>query len=185
MQNSALGLIEFKSVAKGIFATDAVVKKASVEILSTNPVCPGKYLLMFAGEVAAVDAAFQAGLVAAGDMVINNLFLPYLHQDIIPAIAGATKIEKFGAIGVLEAFSVASCVAAADIAAKNTPIQLVEIRLANGLGGKAFFVLTGELADVESSVMVAKEYIQTEGLLAGSEIIAAPHADLLAKGIYW
>lgn len=185
MKEPALGLIEFKSVAKGIFATDAVVKKAPVKILSTNPVCPGKYLLIFAGEVADVDEALRAGLIAGGDMIINELFLPYLHRDVIPAISGATTIQKFAAIGVIESFSVASCVAAADIAAKNAPVKLVEIRLANGLGGKAFFVMMGELADVESSVAAAKEYIKAEGLLAGSEIIAAPHADLIAKGMYW
>ena len=185
MKEPALGLIEFKSIAKGIFATDAIVKKAPVRILNTNPVCPGKYLVIFAGEVADVDEALKAGLSAGGDMVINELFLPYLHEDVIPAISGSTKTEGFGSIGIIEAFSVASCVAAADIAAKNAPIKLVEIRLANGLGGKAFFVITGELADVESSIAAAKEYIKAEGLLAGCEIIAAPHTDLIEKGMYW
>lgn len=185
MQEPALGLIEFKSVAKGIFATDAIAKKAPIKILSTNPVCPGKYLVIFCGEVADVDEALKAGLSAGGDMVINELFLPHLHQDVIPAIAGATNIEKFDALGIIETFSVASCVAAADIAAKNSPIKLIEIRLANGLGGKAFFVMTGELADIESSVAAAKEYVAAEGLLAGCEIIAAPHPDLIAKGVYW
>ncbi len=185
MKEPALGLIEFKSIAKGIFATDAIVKKAQVRVLNTNPVCPGKYLVIFAGEVADVDEALKAGLATGGDMVINDLFLPHLHQDVIPAISGATKIEKFGALGIIEAFSVASCVAAADIAAKNAPVQLVEIRLANGLGGKAFFVMTGELTDVESSVAAAKDYIKAEGLLAGCEIIAAPHIDLINKGVYW
>jgi microcompartment protein CcmL/EutN len=185
MKEPALGLIEFKSIARGIFATDAIVKKAPVKILSTNPVCPGKYLVIFAGEVADVDESFRAGLVAGGDMVINELFLPYVHFDVIPAVSGATKIEEFGAIGIIESFSVASCVAAADIAAKNAPIKLVEIRLANGLGGKAFFVLTGELSYVESSILVAKEHIVAEGLLAGCEIIASPHKDLIDKGMYW
>jgi microcompartment protein CcmL/EutN len=185
MREPALGLIEFKSIAKGIFATDAIAKKAPVKILGTNPICPGKYLVMFAGEVADVGESLQAGLIAGGDMVVNELFLPYIHTDVIPAISGAVKIEEFGAIGIVESFSVASCVAAADIAAKNTPIKLVEIRLANGLGGKAFFVLTGELCDVESSVAAAKAHIVAEGLLAGCEIIPSPHVDLITKGVYW
>jgi microcompartment protein CcmL/EutN len=185
MKEPALGLIEFKSIAKGIFATDAIVKKAPVRLLSTNPVCPGKYLVIFAGEVADVEESLKAGIAAGGDMVINELFLPYVHLDIIPAISGATEIKEFGAVGVIESFSVASCIAAADIAAKNSPVKLVEIRLANGLGGKAFFVLTGELSDVEVSILAAKEYIALEGLLAGCEIIASPHKDLIEKGMYW
>ena len=185
MAEPALGMIEFKSIAKGIFATDAIAKKAAVKIISTNPVCPGKYMVIFAGAVSEVEESLQAGLGAGGDMVINSLFLPYLHEDVIPAISGATKIEKFGAIGVIETFSIVSCVMGADRAAKTAPIKLVEIRLANGLGGKGYFVMTGELADVEVSVAAAIEYIKTEGLLAGSEIIASPHPDLIDKGVYW
>jgi microcompartment protein CcmL/EutN len=185
MKEPALGLIEFKSVAKGIFATDAIAKKAPVKILSTNPICPGKYLVIFAGEVADVEEAFRAGITAGADMIINTVFLPYIHRDVIPAMTAATHVEHFGALGIIETFSVASCVIAADIAAKTTPVKLVEIRLANGLGGKAYFVMTGELADIEAAVAAAKDYIKNEGLLAGSEIIAAPHPDLIEKGVYW
>jgi microcompartment protein CcmL/EutN len=185
MIEPALGVIEFKSIARGIFACDALAKKAPVNIIATNPICPGKYMIIFAGEVADVEESLQAGRAAGGDMVINDLFLPYLHEDVIPAISGATTIEKFGALGIVEAFSIVSCVQGADIAAKTAPIKLVELRLANGLGGKGFFVLTGELADVEAAVAAATAHIRSEGLLAGAEIIAAPHPDLIAKGTYW
>jgi microcompartment protein CcmL/EutN len=185
MKESALGMVEFKSVARGIFATDAIAKKAPVNIISTNPICPGKYMVVFAGEVADVEESLKAGLVAGGDLVVNDLFLPYVHRDVIPAVAGAVEIEKFAAIGVVETFSIASCVVGADLAAKETSAKLVEIRLANGLGGKGYFVITGKLADVEASIEVAKEHINKEGLLAGCEIIPAPHPDLIAKGVYW
>lgn len=185
MQEPALGIIEFKSIAKGIWATDAIAKKAAVKILSSNPICPGKYLLMFAGEVAAVEESWQAGLAAGGDMVINNLFLPFVHRDIIPALTASTAIKEFGAIGIVESFSVASCIAAADKAAKISSAKIVSVRLANGLGGKAYFTMTGVLEDVETSITSAREHIQKEGLLAGWAVIPAPHKDLIEKGIYW
>lgn len=185
MLEPALGMIEFKSIAKGILATDAIAKKAPIKILSTNPVCPGKYLIIFAGEVADVEESMNAGLIAGGDMVINDLLLPFVHRDIIPALTASTNITSFGAIGVIEAFSVASCIAAADKAAKMSPAKLVEIRLANGLGGKGYFTMTGEQADIESSIGVAREHIQQEGLLAGWAIIQNPHPDLIKKGIYF
>ncbi len=184
-QLPALGMIEFKSIAKGVFATDAIAKKAPVKILTTNPVCPGKYIVIFAGDVADIEESLQAGLAAGSDMVINDLFIPNIHHDIIPAIAGTTDIKNYDAIAIVETFSVASCVIGADRAAKETPIKLIEMRLANGLGGKGFFVMTGTLSDIEASTASAKEYISKEGLLAGCEIIPAPHADLIEKGIYW
>lgn len=185
MKEPALGMIEFKSIARGIIATDAMAKKAPINILDTHPVCPGKYVVIFAGEVADVDESLKAGLKTGNDMVVNSLFLPHVHRDVIPAITGTTVIDKFDAIGVIETFSLTSCVVAADIAAKATAIKLVEIRLASGLGGKGYFVLTGEQADVEASIDTAKEFVRSEGMLAGCEVIPAPHADLINKGIYW
>lgn len=184
-QEPALGLIEFKSIARGVLAVDAIAKKAPVNILTANPICPGKYLITFAGAVADVEESLTAGLIAGGDMVINELFLPYLHEDVIPAISGSSKIEKFGALAIIESFSVASSVLAADKAAKVSPVKLVEIRLANGIGGKGFFIMTGDLADIEASALEAKNLIKEQGLLAGCEIIASPHQDLIDKGIYW
>jgi microcompartment protein CcmL/EutN len=185
MKEPALGVIEFKSIARGILATDAVAKKAPVKILRTCPICPGKYMIVFAGEVADVEESLQEGVAVGGDLIVNDLFLPYIHEDIMPAITATTEVDKFGAIGIIETFSVASCIAAADKAAKAAAIKLVEIRLANGLGGKAYFVMTGELTDMEAAVAAAKEQVKTEGLLAGCEIIAAPHPDLIEQGIYW
>ncbi len=185
MKEPALGMIEYKSVARGIYSCDLMVKKAPVRILETHPVCPGKYLTIVCGEVAEVEEAMKAGLESGKDMVVSDLFLPYLHSSILPALSGTTKIDQFDALGIIETFAVATCVEAADIAAKATPVQLVEIRLANGLGGKAYFVMTGQLADVEEALELAKKHAAKEGMLAACEIIPAPHPDLIEKGIYW
>ena len=185
MKKPALGLIEFKSIAHGIFTTDAMVKKAPVQILETHPICPGKYMTLIAGEVGDVEEAMKVGIEIAGDMLVNDLLLPQVHLDIIPSLTGTTQIETFGALGIIETFSVASCIVAADIAAKATPIKLVEMRLANGLGGKAYFVMTGLLSDVEESLKLAAAHVRKEGLLAASSLIASPHPDLISKGVYW
>ena len=181
----ALALIEFKSVARGMLVTDAMIKKAPIKVLATHPICPGKYMVLFAGEVADVEESFMVGKTLAGDMLVNDFFLPYAHPEIIPALSATNAVEQFGALGIVETFSVASCLKAADLAAKEAPSKLVEIRLANGLGGKAYFVVTGELSDVEISVGKAKEYLEADGLLAGCEVIPSPHQEFLQKGVYW
>lgn len=185
MKEPSLGMIEYKSVARGIFACDAMVKKAPVRIIETHAVCPGKYITIICGEVADVEEAMKAGLEAGKDMVVADLFLPQVHASIIPAMSGTTHIDSFGAVGIIESFAVATLVRAADIAAKATPVQLVELRLANGLGGKGYFVMTGTLSDVQESLNAAKAYVKSEGMLAGCELIPSPHPDLLAKGLYW
>lgn len=183
--NPALGMIELNSVAKGIRVTDSVAKRAPVRILETHPLCPGKYLVLFSGEVGPVDESLREGVSVGSSAVINELFLPNVHPDVIPAITGCAKIQGFKSVGVIETFSVASCVVASDIAAKTADIDLVEIRLANGLGGKAYFVMTGELHSVEASVEASSAFVVSQGTLAGKEIIPAPHPDLIEKGMYW
>jgi microcompartment protein CcmL/EutN len=185
MNEPCLGMIEYKSVARGIFSCDAMVKKAAVRILETHPVCPGKYLTIICGDVAEVEEAMKIGLETGKDMVVADLFLPFVHQSVIPALAGTASIEAFGSLGIIETFAAATCLQAADIAAKAAAVQLVEIRLANGLGGKGYFVMTGELADVEGSLAAAREFAAQAGMLAACELIPAPHRDLIAKGIYW
>lgn len=185
MRDPALGMIEFKSVAKGIKATDDMVKKAPITILRTHPVCPGKYVVLIGGEVADVEEALAAGKESGGDLVINDFFLPHAHADIIPALTGTTRVEVFEAIGIVETFSISACVEAADIAAKATACKLIEIRLANGLGGKGYFVMTGPLNDLEMSIERAKAYVKKTGMLAGCEIIASPHPETIERGIYW
>ncbi len=185
MTEPALALIEYKSVARGIACCDTMVKKAPVRILETHPVCPGKYLTIVCGEVADVDEARRAALALAGDLLVADLFLAHVHPDVVPALAGGVAIDSFGSLGVVETFAAATCLQAADIAAKATPARLVEIRLANGLGGKGYFVLTGELADVEASLQAAAGFARSEGQLAAEALIPAPHPDLLARGLYW
>jgi len=183
MTDPALALIEYKSVARGIAACDAMVKKAPVRILETHPICPGKYITIVCGQVADVEEAFRAGLESGGDMVVADLFLPFVHRDVIPALAGTTVVETFGALGVIETFAVATCLRAADIAAKTAAVQLVEIRLANGLGGKGYLVMTGELTDVEASLAAAAAFARDQGQLVEQTLIPAPHPDLLDMGI--
>jgi microcompartment protein CcmL/EutN len=185
MKHPALGMIEFKSVARGIFVTDVIVKKAPITILKTHATCPGKYMLLFAGEVGDVEEALEAGVKASGDLMIHKLFLPYVHRSIVPAIIGTNTIQNYKTIGVVETFSLASCVVAADLAAKATPVEIVELRLAQGLGGKGYFVMTGEQSDVEASLEVAKKHVAAEGMLADAVMIENPHSEVIEKAIYW
>ena len=188
MKEPTLGMIELKSVARGIVVTDAIAKKAQVKILEAHAVQPGKFIILICGEVADVEESLKEGVEVGSDFIINYLFLPYIHRDIIPALKGNLEKEKkgpLGSVGILESFSMVSCVRALDIALKNTPLKLLEVRLAKDLGGKAYFVLSGLLADVQDSLKLASDSVKEEGMLTNVEIIPNPHSDLIEKGLYW
>jgi microcompartment protein CcmL/EutN len=90
------------------------------------------------GEVAAVRASVDAGAQRWPGTVIDLMVIPNVHPSIFPAIAGSNTIDKPGSLGVIESFSVGSLIEAADIAVKTAAIEVIEIRLAMALGGKAF-----------------------------------------------
>ena len=173
----ALGMIEFKTVASGITATDLMLKTADVEVVQANPVCPGKYLATIAGEISSVKAAIDAAEAYNGAMLIDKCILGNPHESVQPAICGALEVKEKGAVGILETFTAASAVVAADTAAKTALVDLVEIRLAKGMCGKSYIILTGSVSSVTAAIERAKAGVG-DGFYLDSSVIAGPDARL-------
>ena len=55
----AIGVIELKSLAQGVSATDAALKSAGVSLVTAHPSCPGKYEIMLTGTIADVNATID------------------------------------------------------------------------------------------------------------------------------
>ncbi|GMV43560.1 MAG: hypothetical protein AMXMBFR64_52760 [Myxococcales bacterium] len=176
----ALGLIEVGSIARGMIVVDAMVKKAPVRVVEAHPTSPGKWVVVVSGGVAEVEEAMAEGLAVAGDARIDHLFLPQVHDQVPTAMAGGRLVgtPDQGAIGIVETHTVASAVLGADAACKAALVHIVQMRLGQGLGGKAFFVLTGELYDVEAAAEAAEGVIGR--MLLAREIVPRPHPDFLA-----
>ena len=180
-EREAIGLIETISIAVGVKITDEMAKTAPVEILEATAVCPGKYMVLIGGAVSPVEDSLRRGVEVGGDVVVDTLFIPYVHRQVFPAILGATGVADLRALGVVETFTVATTILAADAAAKAAPVELIEIRLAKGLGGKAFFSMTGEIFEVEAAMAAALEVARKSGNLVRSVVIPRPHEDLASK----
>jgi bacterial microcompartment shell protein len=181
MTGPALALLELASIARGHRVADAMVKRAPVTLLRCEPVSPGKFLVLVDGDVASVDEAFRAGLEAAGDATLDKLFLPQAHAQLAGALRGEARAGAgVDALGVIETTTVAATILAADAAAKAAVVRVIEMQLARGLGGKAYFIVTGALAEVEAAVEAGVGVIAAATLLA-TEIIAAPHADFVSR----
>ena len=177
-QITVIGVLEFTSIAAGIRALDAMVKAAPVTVLDTKTICPGKYVVLITGEVAAVDASLTAGKETSRPFLIDELFIPNLNFRVIPGIKGKVELADWDALGVIESFSVTASIEAADIAAKQADIQIPEIRLATGMGGKSYVKVVGAVEDVEAAVRAGVDYVQGKGLLCQQVIIPRPHPDI-------
>ncbi len=158
-----------------------MVKTAQVELIETLTICPGKYMILVSGDVGAVKSAVEAGVLQGKDAVVDQLIIPNVHPDIFPAINAATQVEKVEALGIFETFTVASGIIAADTAVKTASVQLIELRLAKGIGGKSFFNLTGSVSDVQVAMDAAKKVIESEGVFVGNVLIPRPDPSLVQK----
>lgn len=178
MPNS-IGIVEFLSIARGIYAADQMVKVSDVEIITASSTCPGKYMAIVHGDVAAVQDSVAMGERMAGEYFVDSMIIPNVSPEIFPAITGATMPEKIQALGIMETFSVATMILAADAILKAANVQAIELRLGNGLGGKAYFTFTGNVGAVEASIEAGKEVAEEKGLLVNTEIIPSPSDRLI------
>ena len=183
MAKNSIGLIELTSIASGFLACDAMLKAADVEVVLSRSICSGKYMVMIRGDVAAVQASVAAGIAGTRFSVIDTFVIPNLHEAVFPAISGASKVEVLSALGIVESFSVASLIEGADAAVKSANVQLIEIRLAMAMGGKAFVTMTGDVAAVQSAVEAAAAVVGQKGMLVNKVVIPHPRPELLKEMI--
>ncbi len=172
--NQAIGMVEYKTVSSGVSAADRMVKTANVEVIAAQTVCPGKYIAVISGELSAVNAAVSAAQAVSGENLIGSFVLGNPHESIFPAIYGTADIQAVAALGILETYDAATIIVAADTAAKTAIVELIELRIARGMCGKSYLMLTGEVAAVEAAIDKAKAEIGQSGMYLDSTVIARP-----------
>ncbi|MEM7355394.1 MAG: BMC domain-containing protein [Acidobacteriota bacterium] len=153
----AIGLLELSSIAVGIRAGDAMVKRSPVEVIYAGTVHPGKYLVLVGGAVAHVEEALPAGREAGAEALIDQIFLPDIDTRVVRALRGQRQGSGDEASGIVETRTVAAILGAADRGVKGAEVELAELRIADDLGGKAYLRFAGVLADVEAAVEAATE----------------------------
>lgn len=178
-----IGFLELNSIVKGIKAADVMLKAADVRLIAAKPSCPGKYNVLISGEVAAVQAAIDAGEAAARSNVVDRIVIPRVHQQVIEAINMTTLPEQMNAVGIMEYFSVTASILGADAAVKAADVTLLEVRLGTGIGGKSYVIMTGDVAAVEAGVSYGTEMAKDSGMLVSQVVIPSPHMDLF-KSLY-
>jgi microcompartment protein CcmL/EutN len=152
----AIAILEFEHIATGIYVTDAMVKQSPISILKAGTVHNGKFLIMVGGSVASVDEAYQKGRSLYPDELLDHVILPDVHPELHDGILGKNGQARPEAIGIIETRTVSCAVQSTDRALKETDVDLVVIRLADDLGGKAFSIFTGDLHEVEAAVEAAR-----------------------------
>lgn len=175
---NAIGVVEVRNISKGIVVTDEMLKSAGVELIQSGSVCPGKFVTVVGGDLSAIKASVDRAVLVAEDALIDKFVIGNLGDKVFDAMCGTVDVPEKRALGIVETFTAASIIEAADAAVKASMVTLIEVRVARGMGGKCFVTMTGEVADVKAGVEAAAMKAAETGVLINSEVIANPHPDL-------
>ncbi len=174
---SALCVVEASSIARGFVALDAVAKKVAVTVKLARPMSPGKFVLMFGGDVESTHEGHAIAVETVGSGLLDALLLPGVHAGLLPAMDHALVSRSGEAIGIVEMLTVCAAVGAADAALKAVDVDVVRMQLAVGVGGKAWFTIAGALGDVQAALDAVRDHSDAARTVA-LECIAQPHAEV-------
>lgn len=177
----SIGLIEFNSIAKGIECCDEMIKAASVSLVKASTICPGKYIVLIAGDIGSVKASITAGKRKGEHYVVNVLEIANVHEQLIPAINGTNSISRVEAIGVIESYSIASAIRAADETVKAADVHLIDVKIGYAIGGKGVVIITGEVGAVRAAIESGNRVGKEDGYMVSSVVIPRPSKELVAS----
>ncbi len=178
MELKAIAMIELNSIARGVESADEMLKSADVDLVMAQPICAGKFMVLVSGDVDAVERALDAGREAGGEFLVDDFVIPNVHASVFPALTATTRIQAIDSLAVIETFSVASAITAADAAVKAADVEIIEIRCATGLGGKSFLTLTGDVSSIHAAVEAGIDTLRGSGLILSHTVIPYPSPQL-------
>ncbi len=178
MELKAIAMIELNSVARGVESADEMLKSADVDLVMAQPICAGKFMVLVSGDVDSVERALDVGREAAGVFLVDDFVIPNVHASVFPALTATTRIQAIDSLAVIETFSVASAITAADAAVKAADVEIIEIRCATGLGGKSFLTLTGDVSSIHAAVEAGIDTLKGSGLILSHTVIPYPSPQL-------
>ena len=155
-----------------------MVKRAPINVIKTGTVQPGKYLVLIGGLVADVEESLAAGREVGAEALLDYVYLPQVHPEVVDAVGGGRVPQVVDSVGVVETTTVAAAIHAADAGIKGAEVRLIEVRLADGLGGKGIVLFSGLVADVEAAVEIGVRVLEHPGLLVHQVVIPKLHPEM-------
>lgn len=177
----SLCLVESRSIAVGALLLDHMLKKSSVELVRASPICSGRYFIAVSGHRADVEEALgiaqHAGYPLAYACTIGNvspLVLEALHRK--------AQITPHSALGIVECRTVSASILTADSVIKKADVSLFRLSMGQGINGKSYFVVGGDISAVEAALELAKASLAN--FLIEATLLPRPHEEAVRAILY-
>lgn len=175
----AIGLAEFKSIAKGMEMLDRMTKKSDIKIVDNRVVCVGKFFVVISGDVSDVESAIGEVKENSGNALVAAKVIPSLMDGVAEKINAKINRDDINALGIVEASDIASGFYCANYIKKFSNVELLRVSISFGLGGKSFVIFTGDLSSVQSGLDIAREKVSDSSKVVEAVVIASPSKEFL------
>ncbi len=172
--SQSLALLEFGSTAVGMLAVDRMLKNSPVALLRCGTVHPGRYLALVGGSVASTEEAHAEGVIIGREAqsLVADIMLADPMISLSDALVGGRNEPSGDTLGVLEVSTSPGLLGLVDRLLKALPVGLVEMRLADDLGGRAIAFIDGELNDIQEAATMAPGYLKDDSELLNFAVIS-------------
>lgn len=174
-----IGFLEYTSIGKGIEAADLISKNTAIEILLSSANCPGRYQILFTGDVDAVKSAVKLAEDIADFNFLDSLVIPRVDDSVISALYSPNVIDIKDGVSIFETLTMTAAIEGADTMVKTADVDIIELRLGKGLAGKSYVIVTGTLQNLRSAMDAALENVKDRGVLISSVIIPSLNPELI------
>ncbi|TKB09583.1 BMC domain-containing protein [Desulforhopalus sp. IMCC35007] len=183
----ALGLIETLGMVPAIGGADVMLKTANVELISYENIGSTLVAVMVKGDVAAVQAAVEAGAAAAakiGTVTAQNVMprpiravADVVSVHAIPDAPEGSSSERPKAMGLIEIFGLVFVLEAADAMSKAADVTLIGYE--NVASGYISVLVEGDVGACQAAVEAGVKAVEQMGAKVHSSlVIPTPHPDL-------
>jgi len=109
------------------------------------------------------------------------MILPNVHEQLHDSILGARLKCTKESLGIIEASSVSTMIKASDSGVKGADVNIIEIRLADDIGGKSFTIYNGSIEEIQSAVEIAKNTVTIPEHWVNETTIPNIHEDMKSQ----
>lgn len=166
-----IGFLEYISIGRGIEAADLISKNSDIDILLAAPNCPGRYQILFTGDVGAVKSALDLAQQIADFNFLDSIIIPRIDEKVVQALYTSQVTEITDGIAIFETMTMSATLMGADTMVKSADVDIVELRLGKGLAGKSFVIVTGSIQNLKAAMDAALEMVEEKGVLISGVVV--------------
>ena len=174
-----LGLIETSSISKGMEILDTILKETKIELITGRPICPGKYLIIIEGTVQAINFALEVSKSIGEKAILYSDVVNNLNEQVFYALKEKKKPENVKALGIIETKTAIASIVLADVICDSSNVELITLKLANGIGGKGLLIFTGNVSSVKNAIQAAKYHDVQNKKIIDSVLLSNPDNRLI------